>query len=482
MRVSATIDHKIRLSTEDISSPMLAMLKDALSIPNLEKLQAQKNKVWGWQNMPDHIALYEEAISGGERTLIIPRGFQQNLIDGLKTYGIEIEWLDSRRWHPTFRIGNQPEPRAWQEPAVEAILGHEQGMYKAPSGSGKTVVVLKAIRRLACKSLVIVNTKDIVWQWRERIEQHLGPDYPVGQIGDGIFDVSPYLTIATAQTLHSRYAELEQAGFFDEFSFVCLDECHHAQASTFRRLLDRFSARYRIGVSATPDKTGDFALALNVLGPIFHTTYPKDVPDLMVPEVVRIPTRFGFGFRGASYGRRSNYPQMMAALIASRDRNELIVACIMENVGHHQLVISRRLEHLDTLHDMLDDAGFRDPIMQLTGQDDNDARLEAKAMIESRPSVVLSTLADEAMDIPRLDRIHLTFPQKNPGLVVQQVGRVERVHEDKTSAIIFDYADMNVGPCEKQWRTRRFEVYEPRGYKITTRRADSFNINQARML
>jgi hypothetical protein len=50
------------------------------------------------------------------------------------------------------------------------------------------------------------------------------------------------------------------------------------------------------------------------------------------------------------------------------------------------------------------------------------------------------------------------------------VGRVERKHPDKTDAIIFDYVDGNVGPLDKQWRTRRFEVYMPRGYKIETRK------------
>jgi superfamily II DNA or RNA helicase len=87
-------------------------------------------------------------------------------------------------------------------------------------------------------------------------------------------------------------------GFFDSFGFVCLDECHHATAETYNKILNRFSARYRVGVSATPDKTGDFELARMVLGPIIHTTHPHEVTNLIKPRVVKIPTKFGFGFRG----------------------------------------------------------------------------------------------------------------------------------------------------------------------------------------
>ena len=57
-------------------------------------------------------------------------------------------------------------------------------------------------------------------------------------------------------------------------------------------LMNRFGSRYRIGVSATPDKTGDFALATLVLGQIFHETKPEDCDNLMRPTVVRVVTDF----------------------------------------------------------------------------------------------------------------------------------------------------------------------------------------------
>ena len=55
---------------------------------------------------------------------------------------------------------------------------------------------------------------------------------------------------------------------------------------------------------------------------------------------------------------------------------------------------------------------------------------------------------------------------KNAGLVTQQVGRVEREHDDKNGSIVLDYADLKIGPLQNQWRERRKEVYVPRGYQI----------------
>jgi superfamily II DNA or RNA helicase len=164
---------------------------------------------------------------------------------------------------------------------------------------------------------------------------------------------------------------------------------------------------------------------------------------------------------------------MISALTEDEDRNRAITANIIANKGHHQLVISKRLNHLHNIAAMLEEANFVDPVVTIIGKDDNEHRRSAKALAEGSPCVILSTLADEAMDIPRLDRLHLIFPQKNAGLVTQQVGRVERVHKDKTESLIFDYCDLNIGPLENQWRTRRFEVYESRGYEIITMKLEN---------
>jgi superfamily II DNA or RNA helicase len=82
------------------------------------------------------------------------------------------------------------------------------------------------------------------------------------------------------------------------------------------------------------------------------------------------------------------------------------------------------------------------------------------------PSILFSTLADEALDIPRLDSIFLVFPQRNPGLIEQQIGRICREHPAKQSTSVFDFVDNNVGPLNAQWMVRRKIVYEANDYDI----------------
>lgn len=462
------VDHKIRIALFDLSPDILELIKDALSIPNIERQKAMEQNIWGWQQMRETIDLW--GIDPMSQHLLMPRGFWLDLVEGLKAFEIDFEVDDQRCNEPTpMEMGEHISLKPWQIPAVQAIWFFEQGIWKAPAGSGKTVGVLEAIRRAKTPSIVIVNTKDILYQWEDRAKTFLGPDYPVSIIGDGKIHTSDHLTIATAQTLHSRFDEFERSGFFDDmFGLMCLDECHHATANTFNRIVDRFSCRIRIGVSATPDKTGDFELATKILGPIFHETLRKDVDIITKPHVFKIPTSFQFNYQGKVGRRPSNYPKLLQSLITDNERNDLIVKTIMMNPGSHSLVVSKRLEHLNIIAQKLVDERYLYSIFKLTGSESSDTRKTIIDYATYNPCIILSTLADEALDIPRLDSIFLVFPQRNTGLIEQQVGRICRVHPDKTESNVYDFADPLVGPLDAQWKVRRRDVYQAHGYEVTT--------------
>jgi superfamily II DNA or RNA helicase len=460
------IDHKLRIAQSDLSGELQDLIEEALTIPNIERQKQMEQGIPGWQRLPEGIELFRWDML--TKHLILPRGFQETLIEGLSTMGINYEIEDNTVFdqNPHWAFTDEIELRPWQSKAVLDIFLSRQGIWKAPAGAGKTVGILEAIRRIQCPSIVIVNTLDILNQWRERAHQFLGEDFPVELIGGGKFGISDYLTIATAHTLHSRYDDLEKTGFFDEFSFLCLDECHHATAETYNKLVGRFSARYRVGVSATPDKTGDFALATNVLGPIIIETSREEVDTLIKPKVFRIPTGFNFKYRGRIGRVPSNYPQLLESLIKDEPRNALIVATLFLNSDGHNLVCSGRLEQLNTLGVLLRKYDYPHRVDLLTGRESAEERKAIIDYASIRPCVVLSTLANEALDIPRLDGIWLVFPQRNPGLIEQQVGRIARQHHDKQYASVFDFCD-EAGPLKSQWLTRR-AVYNMNKYEIET--------------
>jgi superfamily II DNA or RNA helicase len=73
-------------------------------------------------------------------------------------------------------------------------------------------------------------------------------------------------------------------------------------------------------------------------------------------------------------------------------------------------------------------------------------------------------VADEGVDIPRLDRLHLTWPGRKERILTQQIGRVLREHPDKHETIVFDYVD-GEGMLANQARIR-LNAYRKAGYPI----------------
>jgi superfamily II DNA or RNA helicase len=79
--------------------------------------------------------------------------------------------------------------------------------------------------------------------------------------------------------------------------------------------------------------------------------------------------------------------------------------------------------------------------------------------------VLATQLADEALDVPILNRVVLTHPGKHEGRLIQQIGRAIRQHPDKTDAVIYDVFDGRVGVLRRQWAQRK-QAYKKAGIKV----------------
>lgn len=74
-------------------------------------------------------------------------------------------------------------------------------------------------------------------------------------------------------------------------------------------------------------------------------------------------------------------------------------------------------------------------------------------------------LAKEGLDVPRLDRLFLTTPQKDFAVVTQSIGRIARTFEGKADPIVYDFVD-NIGYLQKSFK-KRCTTYKKNGCYFT---------------
>ncbi|HIJ90342.1 MAG: DEAD/DEAH box helicase, partial [Desulfobulbaceae bacterium] len=299
--------------------------------------------------------------------------------------------------------------------------------------SGKTVIALAVIAKRRQPTLVLVHTKELLYQWAERARTFLGVE--AGLIGDGNFSLAP-ITIAIVNSARNRLSELPA-----HFGQLCVDECHRVPASLFTEVVTAFDCRYLLGLSATAfRRDGLTKLIYMYLGDRAFKVENLDLHEsgaILKPEFIQRATEFRYVYRG-------NYQALMKALCGNAARNQLIAADILKERASSPgtiLVVSDRVKHCEELAALLKKQGC--PSAVLTGKLPAEQRAALVDSIrQGEVKVLISTvqLIGEGFDCPDLATLFLTTPIKFTGRLLQVVGRVLRPAHDK-QAKVYDYID-----------------------------------------
>lgn len=470
MRITVSIDSKLRARLSDLPDDIVSDIKSFLTISNGARVKAVELGQWGADDMPETIELWQQ----DNGTIVMPRGFASFLRGGLESRGIEVAW-DDRTSAPSISLGElmnatSPSLHGYQEAALAEVLRQRVGVLEAPTAGGKTLIGLDIWRRAGLTGLILTEKTSLLEQWREKAMEHLGVE--AGIIGDGSWDERP-LTIAMLQTLYRRRDELDRTGWWRRWGLTEVDECHHAVSDSYREVIDRSTSRLLLGFTATA-LGGEWKqpILTALLGPIVHSVSPEELRRQGVrvtPLIKVVKTKFRWAPNPQEeklVDSRAIYRHILKAFEQDSDRLDLIAATIASQPSSTaQLVLCKRLEYLDHIEHRLVDGGYdHDRIFKLRGAENRDQKQAVAEQANSEGScVILATVADEGTDIPRLDRLHLTWPQRKSLTITQQIGRVLRRHPEKREAIIFDYADFEQPTLRSQFYAR-LKVYRAAGY------------------
>lgn len=170
-----------------------------------------------------------------------------------------------------FCLSGTLQPRPHQKEAFAAwVEAKHQGVVVLPTGAGKTLVARMAIARTQRDALILVPTIDLMHQWYEQLLAAF--DMPIGLLGGGDHQLEPI----TVSTYDSAYLRMDQMG--DRFGLLICDECHHLPATTTRLAAIMSIAPFRLGLTATPERTdGQEADLYDLIGPL---CYRGEIADL----------------------------------------------------------------------------------------------------------------------------------------------------------------------------------------------------------
>jgi superfamily II DNA or RNA helicase len=163
-----------------------------------------------------------------------------------------------------------------QEDAMRALLVSHGGVLQLACGKGKTVVALDYIARRGVPAIIILDTTQLMMQWREEIEQHLDVPGGVGLIQGETRDWKKAVVLATYHSL-SAWAPTMPEEVRRWFGTAVWDEAHHVAAPVFSRSADLFYG-VRLGLTATPERDDGMHVVYNFhLGPVVYKNLLQDL-------------------------------------------------------------------------------------------------------------------------------------------------------------------------------------------------------------
>lgn len=446
----------------DPSQEIMNWCKSNLVLVNPDYQKKVRMHLWVG-NTPKQLFLY----SMDGNTLVLPFGCLRSILPLL-----EGEWRKLYRNPVKVDFGGRVPLYEYQEEAVNAMLINHYGILQSPAGSGKTQMGIALAAALGVKTLWLTHTKDLLNQSKARAAQYIDPDL-LGTITEGKVDIGQSMTFATIQTMCK--VDLEQ--YRDEWDCIIVDECHRVSGTPtavtqFSKVLNSLRARHKYGLSATVHRAdGLIKATYAMIGEVVWTVPDEAVKSrVMTVHVHPKGTGVGMSAHFLNSDGTVNYAKLISYLTELEARNKFILDDLTESRDHYNLVLSERVGHLKELYSMLPPA-LKAQAAVIDGTMTSKAKkAEREQAIEDmrtgRKRYLFATyaLAKEGLDIPRLDRLFLTTPQKDYAVIVQSVGRVARTFQDKQQPIVYDYVD-NIRSLLKSYK-QRCTSYRKCGCKI----------------
>ena len=311
-----------------------------------------------------------------------------------------------------------------------------------PTAAGKSRIVEEDIQKFAAgkeqfRALILAPNTNIIADWKERIDKDLQP-------------LQDRIDIKTYSYAIRHYHEKTR----DYYSYIVVDEAHHAVAPMLKRVIQYYAPEFLVGLTAT-DQRPDKKKLEEIFGNYTTELSLKDAMEKGVvarANVYRIETNIDLShvrFNGKDYVNAD-----LEKSVRVTSRNELIVNVLKDyftegDAGKRQgIIFCINKAHTKEMARLLNAAG-------ISAQDySGDTKHPEKVMQEFKEHKIRFLCAcdmiSEGWDYPELGILVMARPTLSKVLYLQQIGRGLRRTSIKKNVFVIDVVDeygAMVRPC-----------------------------------
>ena len=407
---------------------------------NITRYALIKNIEWD-VSVSDYFetGVYDEALKEFEEKWIATDLLDSDIINKYATrLNFAIE-----RWDMDYDLSSSKiKPNYMQKRALKELnryraLGVSRALTIASAGSGKTyLAAFDALNFNPKRLLYIVHEGAILRKSLETFQEVFGKNVSYGIYSGTSKEFDADYVFATNITMCNSLELFSK----NEFDYIIIDECHHATAETYKKIMSYFEPEFLLGLTATPERLDN----QDVFELFDHNVpYELRLRDAIANDLV-VPFKY-YGIRDklVDYGLSGNDERRMIAQMVKEDHCDFI----SEQIEKHRpqgklkcLAFCRNVTHARMMCEAL---GERYSTAYLTGKNDIGERVRAYNDLQNdeQSLEILFTvdILNEGVDIPGVNMVLFLRPTESTTIFIQQLGRGLRKYTNKEYVTVLDF-------------------------------------------
>lgn len=332
---------------------------------------------------------------------------------------------------------NYMQKKALKELNRYRAVGVNRALTIASAGSGKTyLAAFDALNFNPKRLLYIVHEGSILRKSLETFQEVFGKNVTYGiysgtsKESDADFVFATNITMCNTLELFSK----------NEFDYIIIDECHHATAETYKKIIGYFEPEFLLGLTATPERLDN----QDVFEMFDHNVpYELRLRDAIANDLVVPFKYYGIRDRLVDYGLSGNEERRMIAQMAKEDHCDFIANQIEKHRPQGKLKCLAFCRNVTHARMMCEALGERYKTAYLTGRNDIGERVRAYNDLQNdaHELEILFTvdILNEGVDIPGVNMVLFLRPTESTTIFIQQLGRGLRKYMNKEYVTVLDF-------------------------------------------
>lgn len=339
------------------------------------------------------------------------------------------------------------EPRGAQIEALYSLEksreeGFDKGLVVAATGIGKTYLSAFDSAKYN-KILFVAHREEIIKQAAQSFKNVRNSD-DIGFFYSNQKDTKNSFIFALVQTLGKEQYLNEEYFSKDYFDYIIVDEFHHAVSSNYKKIIDYFTPKFLLGLTATPERLDSkdvFALC------DYNMVYEVRLKDA-INKGWLVPFRY-YGI----YDETVNYEdidykngkyddkQLEEALMLNK-RGEVILNHYLKYNSKRAIGFCTSRNHAEYMAKVFNENNIPSAAVYSgeKGEYSEERNIALYKLTSGELKVIFSVdMFNEGLDVPAIDMVMFLRPTQSPTIFLQQLGRGLRKFKDKKYLNVLDF-------------------------------------------